>query len=201
MIIGIVGNGADKFTPEGEALAKKYIHALLTDKIIEANLFHSHILTVRSGHSIMGGIDIWAEEIARSMGIGLDIKAPKTESWGGDYGYKARNLDIADSDEVEVIVADTYPSNYTGKRFKECYHCHTSDHVKSGACWTGKQAQKKGNKATWIVVRNDGSGAHEIPVPVYKTLAPDEEKELFKKVEDSLKASLERANKLRQITL
>jgi hypothetical protein len=161
MILGVVGSGADKFTPAGEVLARKYIQALLIDKRIESNL-HDQPLVVRSGHSIMGGVDIWAEETARGMGITLDIKAPKQERWDAPYGYKARNLDIAKSDEIEVIVADSYPLDYKGERFKECYHCHTSDHVKSGGCWAGLQALKMGKKAVWILVHNDGSGASRI---------------------------------------
>jgi len=169
MILGIVGNGADKFTPAGEASAKKYIQALLIDKRIESNLL-GQPLVVRSGHSIMKGIDIWTEEIARSMGITLDIRAPLVERWEPGYGYKARNMDIAESDEVEVIVADTYPPNFPESEKRDwckihkvhhCYHCHTPDHVKSGACWTGKQAQKIGKKVAWILVHNDG-GANRI---------------------------------------
>jgi hypothetical protein len=161
MILGVVGNGKDKFTVAGEAVARKYIAALLTDKKIESDLAEEPFV-VRSGHSIKGGVDIWTEDTAKWMGVVLDIKAPKEERWDGDYGYKARNLDIAESDELEIIVADSYPPDYKGQRFKECYHCDTSDHVKSGACWTGKQAQKMGRKVAWILVHNDGSGASRI---------------------------------------
>jgi hypothetical protein len=162
MILGVVGSGADKFTRIGEAIAKKYLTTLLIEKVVESETRWNEPLTVCSGHSIMGGIDVWVEEMAKAHNIATAIKAPKTESWMGNYGYKARNLDIAKSDEVYVIVADTYPPDYKGERFKECYHCHTSDHAKSGACWTGLQALKMGKKVVWILVHNDGSGANRI---------------------------------------
>jgi len=89
-----------------------------------------------SGHSPVGGIDIWAEEEALALGVPLDLKVPTHNSWDppGGYGYKARNLDIArDSDVVHVLLADVYPEQYTGRRWDLCYHCKTNDHVKSGA--------------------------------------------------------------------
>jgi hypothetical protein len=181
MILGVVGNGKDKFTPAGEATARKYIVALLTDKRIESNLAEEPFV-VRSGHSRMSGIDIWTEETARWMGVVLDIKAPEVEQWPDSViltgrelqvtktlkGYKSRNLDIAESDELEIIVADSYPPNFPEKEkiLKDgkmyCYHCNAYDHVKSGACWTGLQAQKMGRKVAWILVHNDGSGASRI---------------------------------------
>jgi hypothetical protein len=106
-----------------------------------------------SGHSPVGGIDIWAEEEALALGVALDLKVPTTHSWDppGGYGYKARNLDIArSSDVVHVIVVDEYPDSYRGRRFPLCYHCGTSDHIKSGGCWTGKKA----TRAEWHIIRN-----------------------------------------------
>jgi hypothetical protein len=80
----------------------------------------------------------------------------------GGYGYKARNLDIATTSEiVHVIVADRYPDDYGGRRFDICYHhrgeaAHVDpfDHVKSGACWTGKEALKAGVPAIWHIINN-----------------------------------------------
>lgn len=145
MKIGIVGNGENKFTELGKERAKLQISQIIKSypnaKIV-------------SGHSIMKGVDIWTEEIARQYGNELDIKAPREEAWEGKYGYKARNLDIAKSDVVFVIVADKYPEDYNGRKFKECYHCHVNSHVKSGACWTGKKAIEFGNQAKWIIINN-----------------------------------------------
>lgn len=145
MRIGIVGHGADKFTDNGKLTAQSLIR----------NLLHSANVVV-SGHSPMGGVDIWAEEIAREMGIETDIKAPRQQSWDGEYGYKARNIDIARcSDEVHVILIDKYPPGYRGRRFDHCYHCHKGDHVKSGGCWTGHRAEQMGKKAHFHILRNE----------------------------------------------
>lgn len=144
---GIIGNGTDKFTELGAERAKS--------KIVEI-LYRED--TVVSGHSPVGGIDIWAEEAGRLLGCGLDIKEPDVHQWNpvGGYGYKARNIDIAaDSDELHVIVARSYPPDYQGRRFDLCYHCLRDDHVKSGACWTAKQAQRMGKDVHWHYIDNE----------------------------------------------
>lgn len=153
--VGIVGSGEDKFTEIGKKTAKNMIAWTLYD--ITTNWYCVNPVTVVSGHSIKGGVDIWAEEIADAGKLNKLIFAPKVETWDtpkGCYGYKARNLDIAKSDVVYVVVANKYPRGYYGQRFNECYHCHRTDHVKSGGCWTGKKAVEFGNKAYWIVVDN-----------------------------------------------
>jgi hypothetical protein len=142
--VGIVGNGEDKFTSEGtdEALA------IIRELVAGADV-------VVSGHSPVGGIDIWAEWEAMHQGKETDIYAPETFSWNGRGGYRARNLKIArNSDVVHVILADVYPERYEGMRFGRCYHCKTSDHVKSGGCWTGKQAAKLGKPVVTHIVHN-----------------------------------------------
>lgn len=142
--IGIVGNGADKFTDIGAKRAQKRIRQILLE--------HPGA-TVVSGHSPLGGVDIWAEEIAAELGYPTDIKTPEVHQWNPDgYGYKARNLDIAKSDIVHVIVADEYPFEYEGRRFKSCYHCkdRRDYHVKSGGCWTGLKA----DLASWHIIQN-----------------------------------------------
>ena len=146
MKIGIVGSGADKFTPRLERQAKQLLREILSEP--------GAVLV--SGHSPVGGIDIWAEEISRELGLPEPIiHAPEVNQWNppGRYGYKARNLDIArDSDVLHVIVVTSYPPDYQGMRFSACYHCKTDTHVKSGGCWTGKQAEKMGRKVIWHVL-------------------------------------------------
>ena len=151
MKIGIIGHGSDKFTEESKYQAFDILEKILSEP--------DAILV--SGHSPVGGIDIWSEEVAISLGVHMEIKAPTDKSWDGSYGYKARNLDIAkSSDKVYVILVDTYPPNYPeNKKFKLCYHCKTSDHVKSGGCWTGLQAKKLGKPTEWIIIKNGGSDA------------------------------------------
>lgn len=146
MKIGIVGNGADKFTAFGAMQARELIAALLQRGD-----------TVVSGHSPMGGVDIWAEELAEKLGKKRDIKAPSRQSWGELGGYRDRNMAIAhSSDEVNVIVVDKYPMGYGGRKFSHCYHCFDAHgpHVKSGGCWTGNQAAKLGKPVMWHVIKN-----------------------------------------------
>lgn len=134
MNIGIVGSEAAKFTPETEAKAKELIAQLL------ANKEDSCV----SGHCHLGGIDIWAEEFAYQNGNPTFIYPPKQRNW---EGYKARNIQIAlKSDIVHCITITKYPDSYKGMKFKMCYHCGTSSHVKSGGCWTAKVAKANGRK-------------------------------------------------------
>lgn len=151
MKVGLVGNGTDKFTGLGEQRARALIRELLAGAT-----------AMVSGHSPVGGIDIWAEEEATALGVPLDLKIPEIQQWNppGGYGYKARNLDIArDSDVVHVILADVYPEEYHGRRWDICYHHRKGEglpgvtptnHVKSGGCWTGKKAAQ----SEWHIIQN-----------------------------------------------
>lgn len=146
--IGLVGHGSDKFDERTKSLARQLIYDILT----KAEEVHGNVCMV-SGHSPAGGIDIWSEEIAMNLGMLVDLKIPLQHTWDATYGYKQRNLDIArSSDVVHVILVKNYPENYVGQKFKLCYHCKTSDHVKSGGCWTGKQAQKLSKEVIWHVI-------------------------------------------------
>ena len=134
--IGIVGHEAKKFTPETEFEARAIILSLLSLNDI-----------LVSGGCHLGGIDIWAEEIADAMALEKEIYLPAINQWEG--GYKQRNLKIANaSDIVHCIVVADYPEGYNGMKFDYCYHCHTSDHIKSGGCWTAKRAKK----ALWHII-------------------------------------------------
>jgi hypothetical protein len=129
MNIGIVGAEGAKFTPLGEQRAKEIIYSLLPPGSVMV-----------SGHCHLGGIDIWAEEAARSLGLGMKIHEPKRLIWDG--GFKQRNLLIAsDSDIVHCIAVDRLPADFKGLTHPLCYHCDRKDHVKSGGCWTMKKAK------------------------------------------------------------
>src|SRR3954462_8091051 len=102
MRIGIVGAEAAKFTKLGEERAKEEIRQTL-------------ILTgateVISGGCHLGGIDIWAEEIGKELGLIVTVFKPKTLAW--DNGYKERNLLIAGtSDYVHNFTVKTYPITF-----------------------------------------------------------------------------------------
>ena len=134
IIVGIVGSEAAKFTANTEASAKVLIYSLLSDPNVEA---------VCSGRCHLGGIDIWAEEIGEQLGKKLLLFPPLNLQWS--TGYKPRNLKIAfNSDEVHCITVKELPKNYKGMRFDLCYHCNSREHVKSGGCWTVKEAIKLG---------------------------------------------------------
>ncbi len=149
MKLGFVGAGSDKFTPEQTQSVRRLIRDLID---------HPEVTAVVSGHSPLGGVDLWAEDIGAQLKKELDIKAPHQQSWAGEYGYRDRNLDIAhSSDMLHIIVSSAYPTTYHGIRFKECYHCvkHHATlpwHVKSGGCWTGWQALKLGKQVMWHIV-------------------------------------------------
>lgn len=141
-IIGIVGCEEKKFTSETEGKAKELIRILLS---------RSGVTGISSGHCHLGGIDIWAEDIGKELGLETYIFPPKDFSWSA--GYKLRNIQIVEaSDEVHCITVKRLPDAYQGMRFESCYHCGTDSHVKSGGCWTAKYADKKGKPAYWHVL-------------------------------------------------
>lgn len=138
-IYGIVGSEAAKFDDRTEAIARDYIRQYLTtaSKVI-------------SGGCHLGGIDIWAVEEARKLGIPYEEFLPRSLEW---KHYKARNLQIARKSEVVVcITVAKYPESYKGMKFMTCYHCNTSNHVKSGGCWTVKKAIELGKVGGVVII-------------------------------------------------
>src|SRR5262245_17453151 len=128
MIIGIVGAEAAKFTAAGEEQARAIILRLLV---------HPDVTLMVSGGCHLGGADIFAEDEAELLGIPTRIHKPKRLSW--DDGYKARNMLIAeDADIVHNIIVDVLPTDYVGMTFKKCYHCNSTEHVKSGRWLTAQ---------------------------------------------------------------
>lgn len=183
--VGIIGHAEDKFTSKTEEEAKKVIRELLSDENVVlvsgrcpisicdncgkksfSNTIDPIIGYVKCEYCGQkkkrraGGIDIWAEEIADELHIQKQIFAPKDFSWNGEYGFKARNIDIAKSvDELHIIVVAEYPPAYNGRRFDYCYHCakilgrNPRDHIKSGACYTGMRALEMGKRAEWHIIK------------------------------------------------
>ena len=142
MRLGIVGSEAAKFTDDTRELAIEAIENLITK--------HQPSYVI-SGGCHLGGIDIWAKAACENTGIIFIEHLPKSRSWSG--GYKERNLAIArDSDMVVCITVKELPPDYKGMCFKSCYHCDTDTHVKSGGCWTVKQAIKMGKEGRVIVI-------------------------------------------------
>lgn len=176
MNIGIIGSVASKFTPATQNAAEAFIQDIICDaaglKFGESYHPATESITVVSGHCHLGGIDIWAERIARDIGAKTLIFPPQQQMWE-PHGYKERNIKIAQmSDIVYVIAVKELPASYTGMRFNGCYHCDKyygrwdaatnmrgllsgefEPHIKSGACWTAWYAvEKLGKQARWIIV-------------------------------------------------
>lgn len=133
MKLGIVGHEAAKFTRVKEEEARSVIRELIR---ADCDL-------VVSGACHLGGVDIYAVEEARQMGLPTVEYPPLNYSWS--EGYKPRNIQIAEhADKVICLVVKELPPEYQGMRFKLCYHCKTDTHVKSGGCWTARYAGKLG---------------------------------------------------------
>jgi cell division ATPase FtsA len=94
MRIGIVGHAADKFTAETEAKARSIIQMIIDkERINQLSFVDPPGIVVVSGGCHLGGIDIWAEEVADELGVPKDIKRPTRLTWSGPGGFKERNLE------------------------------------------------------------------------------------------------------------
>ena len=152
--IGIVGSGYNKFDNVSKVTAIEAVKEIVK----------RHVgAEIVSGGSHLGGIDTWADCAALQFGRVMNVKKPDTLEWNPPekYGYRARNIDIAvESDELYVIVPESYPDTYRGTRYPSCYHCEKHPgkipkHIKSGGCWTGWYAHYAGKNVTWIVIKGD----------------------------------------------
>lgn len=144
LVIGIVGSESAKFTKETERLARLQIRILLG---------HPDLVKAVSGGCHLGGIDIWAREEAAKLSVPFEEFAPTRHQWSGPGGYEERNLRIVQaSTKVVCITVRKLPPGFKGMRFDWCYHCKTGAHVKSGGCWTMKQAAKRGCDTELIVI-------------------------------------------------
>lgn len=163
MKLGIVGHGADKFTDATRRIALSVIEKLAVE---------NHASQVISGHSPVGGVDIFAEQVAKKLSIPTKIFAPTVNCWddGRDcYGFRSRNLDIASfSDKVIVILVAEYPPNYSQRKFPSCYHCDKHNpkppkHAKSGGCFTAWQAHTLNKPTEWVIIYPNTNVAHFSP--------------------------------------
>lgn len=152
VILGIVGSEEAKFTLGGTLRAIKAIQELVQQYGATG---------IASGHCHLGGVDIFAEDVAKDFDI-FDRKLifpAKVHTWSHPQGFRARNIQIAKACDVCVCISvNKLPSDYKGMRFNTCYHCiqrgEFVPHVKSGGCWTRWYAHDLGRKTELIVVRN-----------------------------------------------
>ncbi len=143
--IGIVGSEEAKFIPITKAKAYIEINKWLDQ--------FPKIQYICSGECHLGGVDIYARQIALARGIKFIPYPPKKLTW--EY-YKKRNLQIANnSDIVLCVTVKDYHPGYKDLKFESCYHCDKAPkdrrpppHVKSGGCWTAWQCKKQ----DWIII-------------------------------------------------
>jgi hypothetical protein len=140
MRLGIVGSESAKFTAETEAKARQIIRNHISPGV--------HVV---SGRCHLGGIDIWAVEEAVLKGNSFTEYPPASLHW---EEYKKRNILIAENSDIVIcITVKVLPPGYRIRGFeKYCYHCQTSEHIKSGGCWTVKYAKKLNKSGVIIVV-------------------------------------------------
>ncbi len=85
--------------------------------------------------------------------MGVDVQEYPPHVYSCQAGYMPRNIRIAEaSDHVACVTLKELPPGYTGMRFRLCYHCGTTEHVKSGGCWTVKYARKIGKTGEVIAL-------------------------------------------------
>lgn len=142
VVVGIVGVEAAKLAGDRASRARELVVGILkTEKA-------THVC---SGACHLGGIDSIAEEVCAELNLSPLIFKPKHLSWAG--GYRDRNLQIAQvSDVVYCITVKTLPEGFAGMKFEYCYHCKTGDHVKSGGCWTTKEAKALGKRVVTLIL-------------------------------------------------
>lgn len=121
MRIGIVGAELSKWKPEQQEKAMDIIRALLHNH----NSDKDYLV---SGHCPKGGVDIWAEDYAKSAGILMNIRLPKYNRWEPE-GYKARNIEIAE--------------------YSDILHVISPKGVWNGGKWTGQYAEKIGKDVVY----------------------------------------------------
>ena len=166
--VGIIGAASDKFTASTFVVARDLVARL----IVEAQVRHGAV-TVVSGGCHLGGVDALAEEVGRGLAVPVQVFKPVVHQWNPprEYGYKARNLDIADgSDELHVVLVSGYPPGYAGVKYEECYHCQVATHVKSGACWTALRAIRLGKTVWRHVIALDGKVESESGERILRSL-------------------------------
>lgn len=152
MILGIVGHAQDKFTPETEELARAAIRGAIR---------HYGPTKVVSGACPLGGIDLFAIEEAKKLGVDTEEFPPSINKWEGtkeEPGYHQRNIQIAEASDVVIsFVLTEFPPTFKGRKFTFCYH-HSDQkdwkpHIKSGGCWTAKYARSIGKVGKTIILK------------------------------------------------
>lgn len=141
--IAIVGADGRKWTENDPELVKCIIRHILTK-------YDDPILI--SGHCPLGGVDLWAEEVAKELEIPVVLFRPRRNAW---RFYKERNVKIAEACD---IIYDIEPP-------RSCHHCRGEgkigdlicrfcggDGAYSGGTWTLNYAKTLGKEVWKIIV-------------------------------------------------
>lgn len=143
MILAIVGADGKEFTPASEARARKIIRELF--KAEKPRI-------VISGACPYGGIDVWAIQEARKMGLQYYEFAPVFKGWAA---YKKRNIEIAkNAHKVVCITLNARKWRPLQRRLPppRCSHCQ-QQHLQNGGCWTVNYAKSLGKMTEVIVIQ------------------------------------------------
>lgn len=117
-----------------------------------------------SGGCPYGGVDIWAEAIAKELGIKTRIFKPQTRQWENKIvvtqsgvltfiGYKERNIEIAKSCDILYVISPRCQAcGGTGVHSSDdlgglctntyCEKCKGLGYTFNGGVWTGNYAAK-----------------------------------------------------------
>ncbi len=114
------------------------------DSILKKNGCDANNCIIVSGHSPAGGIDIWAEDIAKERNIPTDIYYSK-----GNYlqAFAERNKKIAKNSDILYNIVVKSPNSY-------CNHHKTYGHQQSGGCMTEMMAKREGIRTNLELVDN-----------------------------------------------
>lgn len=194
MKIAIVGASEHKWTEEQKLKARitikdilwgymaSEVYPYLPEMIIDSSLFN---ITLISGHCHKGGVDIWAEEIAKELGTQTEIYPAEVHQWndkieehselvdvhGWDLprvverytmkGYRSRNIQIAKACDV---LYDIEPEG-------SCSHCGGEGFTYEGALCVSmncKFCKGTGNYSggTWTMrkAKKLGKEVHQVVV-------------------------------------
>lgn len=139
--IAIVGSSNQFMTESTYSIATRWIDSLIGS-------YNPTQVTIVSGHSPKGGVDIIAEEVARQHGFIPELFVAQVNRWGNlgkKIGYKSRNILIAQNCDMLYSLVVGCVNCY-------CYHCKMYGHRRSGACWTMKEAKNLNKKVERVIL-------------------------------------------------
>jgi hypothetical protein len=186
--IAVVGPEEEKWTEEQKVKAKFWIKHILTcmkvankcviplnrdtvEVIDNSSKNVIYPITLVSGHCPKGGVDIWAEEIAKELGCYNPdyIFTPEVNQWEDSHwmwnpdrppetsiGYKSRNIKIAKACDILYCIVPYKWDDFTKQPPYDsttwCKHCKVWKHPSNGGCWTMQYAKKLGKETHLVVI-------------------------------------------------